>query len=451
MSASKWLVPAFLSLCIMLGGASAAGYLANAGLQLCGIGLLLIAFLSRNEAGVSYHDRSLLLVLILAFLLVALQVLPLPVGLWRSLPGREQILSPLVSAGTAFPFGFVSLIPHESLKSAVWLLPPLGVLFVMLRNSRVWSGRRIAVALTATMCVAVVLGAMQRAAGPSSPLYFYHFTNRGTAVGFFANANHMASLLLVTIPFQTALLREALDRGGKSKVAAVASLSGSLAVTATGVVVVGSLAGYGLLVPVAIASALILRKGEHVRLTIALTLVLAVVGAMALILATPSGRMLLDQASGMSEGSRSVIFARTWTAIHDFWPAGTGLGTFAEVYPSYEDPLTVTRTYINHAHNDYLELLLEFGVAGLIVLSGFLLWWATRCYGVWRRPSSASPFAKAAAVASATLLVHSLVDYPLRTAALSSVFAACLALLVTPHAGTRKFGRQTSFSLKGKA
>jgi O-antigen ligase len=117
-------------------------------------------------------------------------------------------------------------------------------------------------------------------------------------------------------------------------------------------------------------------------------------------------------------------------AARDFMPLGSGVGTFRQVYALYEDHdrLDVT-TYVNHAHNDYLELALETGVPGLAVLALFLLWWGRAAWRAWRS-READPFARAAAVASAAILVHSLVDFPLRTAAIGACFALCLVLLV---------------------
>ena len=43
---------------------------------------------------------------------------------------------------------------------------------------------------------------------------------------------------------------------------------------------------------------------------------------------------------------------------------------------------------------------------------------------------AADQFAIASAIASAAMLLHSAVDYPLRTAAMSAVFAMCLVLIV---------------------
>ena len=84
---------------------------------------------------------------------------------------------------------------------------------------------------------------------------------------------------------------------------------------------------------------------------------------------------------------------------------------------------------MNHAHNDYLELILELGLPGAVLIAAFLAWWAVAAWRAWRYPD-AGPFARAASIATAALLAHSLVEFPLRTAALSACFAMGLALLV---------------------
>ena len=45
-------------------------------------------------------------------------------------------------------------------------------------------------------------------------------------------------------------------------------------------------------------------------------------------------------------------------------PLGSGLGTFEDIYRTQERPETVTNAFLNHAHNDYLELWLETGLVG---------------------------------------------------------------------------------------
>ena len=129
-----------------------------------------------------------------------------------------------------------------------------------------------------------------------------------------------------------------------------------------------------------------------------------------------------------SSGYRQTYAQVTMRAVRDFFPLGSGAGTFENIYSLYEDANVVDEWYVNHAHNDYLEVALEFGLPGMIVLLSFLTWWALQ--GHFLIIASRPPhFALAAWIASAAILAHSLVDYPLRTAAISSLFSLCIALL----------------------
>ncbi len=116
-------------------------------------------------------------------------------------------------------------------------------------------------------------------------------------------------------------------------------------------------------------------------------------------------------------------------ALRDYLPWGSGLGTFRSIYQLYEDPAEVTSTYVSHAHNDYVELALEAGLPGVLFLLLFLGWWGRASWRAWSG-ADANAYARAATIASAAILVHSLVDFPLRTATIAAVFAMCLALLV---------------------
>ena len=88
----------------------------------------------------------------------------------------------------------------------------------------------------------------------------------------------------------------------------------------------------------------------------------------------------------------------------------------------------MTSEYVNHAHNDYLELVLELGAAGAVLIVLFLGWWAVAATRVWTSTLS-TPFGRAATIATAAILAHSIVDYPLRTGALMAVFGAAIALM----------------------
>lgn len=427
------ILPAYLGLCLVLGGASNGGFAANLVLQLLALVLLVAVFWSPREQSLSWAERSLVLLLVLAIVLVVLQFLPLPLSLWELSGGRAQLLADSASVSAPLAPLLVALAPHEALASAVWMLPALAIGAAMLRW-RPWQPEYFAWTLVLVMAASVGLGATQLAGGQQAPTYFYANTNREMTVGFFANANHLASLLLVSLPFLAALARHAARRAGQRRTGIYLVLGAFALVAVVGIAANGSLAGLGLLLPVLAASSLILLPSRLVRKVAGLALVVAVGGAAAIVLASEELGLVLGEASAFAPGGREAIWATTWTAVRDFLPLGSGLGSFAEVYRLYEDPALVEAALINHAHNDYLEVLLELGAGGAVLLAAFLVWWCRRAVRIWRS-GAATPFAWAAMVASGTLLVHSFVDYPLRTAGLGSLFLVCCVMMTEWVAG----------------
>jgi O-antigen ligase len=237
----------------------------------------------------------------------------------------------------------------------------------------------------------------------------------------------MAGLLLVSIPFIAALgsgVREK-AKDVRPMLPALTLVGGGLAVVVLGLVLNGSLAGYGLGLPVILASLLMLFGAQsRVARAGVIAIGLASLVAIALLWSSPVSR-----GAAASVSSRRAILANSIDLIREYGPVGSGLGTFETVYRMAEDPATVDRYYVNHAHDDYLELAVETGLPGIFLLVLFLGWW---CRSVWRMLNSlaADQFAIAGAIASCAMLLHSAVDYPLRTAAMSAVFAMCLALIL---------------------
>lgn len=130
---------------------------------------------------------------------------------------------------------------------------------------------------------------------------------------------------------------------------------------------------------------------------------------------------LMDFSSILGNDLRSEIFENTWSAIKDNWIIGTGLGTFVLIYPSYETIDQISSYYINHAHNDYLELLLELG---LLVVVPFLIYLA-----LVLRFSFTRKYAGILGITILAILAHSLLDYPLRTFSVAIIFITVSAIL----------------------
>jgi O-antigen ligase len=118
-------------------------------------------------------------------------------------------------------------------------------------------------------------------------------------------------------------------------------------------------------------------------------------------------------------------------------PFGSGFGTFDPVYRIHEPYDRLDQQYLNHAHNDLVELALTAGVPGLVLVGAFLVWFARRCWILNResRPTPALAPALAGAAVLGILLLASLADYPLRTPLMMMVGA--IAAVWTNNASSR--------------
>lgn len=432
---------AYLCLSIVLGGASAAGAFANALLQVLAAIVLAVHFWSRGAPPLPREGRWLVAIF-LAFAAVGLaQLIPLSPSIWTALPGRDVVVESLRLLGLQPGDMPASLDPRRTLASLLWLLPPAAMFLVTTRLTRD-ERSLLAKVLIGAAIVSIVLGAFQILGGGGSSLRFYEITNPTSSVGFFANANHMATLMLSALPFAVLFMARAKKErsgSGSSKGKGQGFIYGAIAAfVAVGVMMNNSVAGYGLLIPTAAASYFLYRKSVASR--IGTRNLLAAGAVAALIVAASTLGPLSPQRLGakLGEGSttgRDISIPLTIAAMKDHFPYGSGLGTFRDLYRTYEPTESVTFVYVNHAHNDYTELALELGLPGVLLILAFVLWWATRSVGAWRSDYHGVALARAGSIVLGIMLLHSLVDYPLRTSALAAVAALAAGLMIPAPVG----------------
>lgn len=415
---------AFLLACLLLGGASREGFVVNYLLQVLAVGFACWGLYQLNWRKLAGAEKQLLLLAGLGLVIVMVQFLPLPAAIWSDLPGRAPIAAELQMLNALPDRGFVSLSVHESLTSALWLLPAVGLAMAVLAARRL-PDLALAMTLVAVALLSIAAGLAQFLGGSEASMYFYDFTNRGFMVGFFANANHMATLLLVSLPFIAALVHFGRARRPQHRLELTVLGLVLFGFVVIGVGLVGSLTGYALLAPVALASALIVWMPPR-RVAAALVIPVLIVSGALITLAGEADNVFASKGSP-SLGGRDQIRQTIMPAASAFFPVGSGLGTFEEIYRRYEDPATATTTFVAHAHNDYLELVVELGAAGAVLIILFAAWWL---YGGVRLARARDvAFGWAGWIAVGVILAHSAWDYPLRTAALSTVFALSCVLL----------------------
>jgi O-antigen ligase len=417
------IVPAYLFLCIVLGG-SAQAIWGNLILQLCALALIAWTAMQPLREVRFAPGRAPTFFLLAALLLMFGQLIPLPPDIWARLPGRQVVARGFVLLGQTKPWLPLSLTPAETLSVGLSLLPPIAVVAAMTRLDACRTTWALASIVLATL-LSIVLGYVQVSSG-SSAWYLYDITNVGSAVGFFANRNHMGTLLVVAIPCIAALsLIWATEEIRRSLPLRIVGLACALLVL-LGIAMNGSLAAVLLAVPVAISSSLIFPATRRFRSSGLIVAACAVAVAVAVIANSPVEAKLTGKETASITG-RQEIWATSMRAAVAAFPVGTGFGSFEQVYRLHEEPSAISGTYVNHAHNDLIEALVEGGLPAMLLLAAFLLWWSRRAFQVWRQTDR--QVAKAATIASAAILAHSLVDYPLRTPAMAAIFAFCISVM----------------------
>ena len=434
----------YLLLCLLLGGASAGGALANGLLQVLAVAIILFHVWSRGAPPLPREGRWLILLFLLFAAVGAWQLIPLPGDVWAGLPGRETTLRSLAMLGITPENMPASLDPRRTFASLLWFLPPAAMFLVATRLTRD-ERSTVARVLIAFAVVTIAFGAVQLFNGGKSHIYEITTANRG--VGFFANANHVATLLLCTLPFAILFMARADRSRGKGGnhgegrgviYAAVAVFIG------VGIALNGSLAGFGLLLPTAVASFLLYRRTRDKPLG---TKSWAALGVAALLIVgfSVAGPLSPERFASKFDDTnalgRKISVPTTLEAARDFAPLGSGLGTFRDIYRTYEPTVDITAFFVNHAHNDYAEVALELGAPGLLILLGFLGWWLAQTWGAWRKKYDGVALARAASIAIGVVVLHSLVDYPIRTSAIAAVVALCAAFMIQPPAARRDRSR----------
>jgi hypothetical protein len=448
-----WLTAFTLLAALLLGGGTRSGFLSDALLQLLAIPLLL---LSASRLGdLFWRHRAKLrqvraeLIFCLALVLVPLiQLVPLPPALWTLLPHRGPLIASFDGLGQGLGHGLpwlpISVSPNATWLSVVALLPTLAVFFgTVLLGYR--ERRLLSLAVVAFGIVSAFLGLLQIAQGPASRLRFFAATNLTEAVGFFANRNHFAAFLYVVLLFAAVW---AIDVGF-----AVGPLHRDHHGKFFGHRHPARGRGHGALAR--------RHDADHDQ----------------------PGRRLWSGADGSAAAQferdafefpvrgrgNGLHIGRAIRALSDFgtvqcrsagrrtaWaymPFGAGMGTFVPVYGMFERPQDLfAHAYVNHAHDDILELCLETGIFGLTLMVAFVAWFVSRAARIWRRASVRGnefdrSLARAATIAVALIVTHSFLDYPLRTAAMTAILAfACGLMVETLGADDRAKQRQVRAS-----
>ena len=417
-----------LAVCLLFGGGARRGLPSDVLPQIASLPVLL-GLLWRRQESLARHRLPLIL-LGAILLLPLLHLIPLPPELWSRLPGRGPFLETYTAVGMAAPWQPLSMRPSETLRSFLSLLPPAAIFLATLCLDGP-ARRQMLRLMLAVGILSIFIGMLQLIGGKGSDLYFYAITNDDRAVGLFANANHYAAMLYVLLPLAAALfVGGAETRTTRSLVVlAVVWVMLVLGLSMTGSRTALVLGGLSLLA----TYFLILRKTlDALSLRSAGWPIAALTAMIVLPLASGLGLFtIVDRldAEVVAGDARWAILASSRAALEAYAPLGSGIGSFERAYQLVELPGTLMHFIVNHVHNDWIEIAIEGGVPAAALAASLLVWLAVASV---RALKAGDPLARAACVVVGLLLIHSLWDYPLRTAAISAIFAFCCAVLGSP-------------------
>lgn len=416
---------ALLAFSILLGGAAPPRPWPSAGLQLLGLVLMGLAVVELAAGEWRRHIPVLALAAGVA-LLPLLQLIPLPPDLWSQLPGRAELAQAPALAGVAPGWAPLSLAPDETWAAALGLIPALAIFLACLTLPADDRFRLVLVVLGGAT-LSLLLGALQLAGGDA--FHPHANTPSGAVSGFFVNRNHLAALVLMSLPFAAALAAP----GRRWPIPPRALrwlcvLFGLLAVVGLGAI--RSRAGVVLVAPAVGLGLMMLLAAGGVGSARTAWGWAAGAGAAALAVTAFGLSPLMARFGGDGE----VRFER-WPGVLDaagaHQPLGAGLGAFAPIYRMVEPVADLGPTFFNHAHNDYLELWLETGWPGVLLLAALAVWAARRVWRCWRPETGRRPDVLACAAGGALVLLalHSAVDFPIRTTTILVIAALCLGLI----------------------
>ncbi len=423
------LLAALLVVAFTFGGGGARYALSNLVVQLAALGVAAV----RYESFVRFLREAPLALrgLVAAtFMLPILQVLPLPEPVWTALPGREAVIASLDAAADRGGWMSLSVDPRRTLLALTALVTPFAVLVAgwSLPRNRLIDLGWLVVALGV---VTVLLGAVQiGTASEASTLYGSRAPGK-ILLGTFANRNTTGLFLGFALGFAALLPAPRAHPAVlfvRLAVCALLFLAVALTQSRTALVI----ALLPLLLGAARGLSAILRRQQDTPVPSkvlagfgALALVVAG-GGVALIAGTERVEAVLARFEAKDDPRRFIWEDAVYSA-GKYWPAGAGMGVFDEIYQVDESLENLTLRRPGRAHNDYIELTIEAGAAGLILAAS---WIALIGWLAWRARSTPQRWAAwGAAAVPLAIAAQSVTDYPLRNQTVLAMTGFALLLL----------------------
>jgi O-antigen ligase len=436
---------------LAFGGTSPPFFLATQ-LIILGLGAVLLSLSLRAPLAASALPVAVPVAL-LAWVL--LQILPLPAFL------APSCASPHIAFAGA-THCTISIAPYQTVSHLILLVTYFTAFYLVLlvaadRNAK----KRLVYALIALGTFEAFYGLVQYLTGWQQIFAYVKKYYLEDATGTYINRNHFAGFLEMTLPFTVAL---ALHQAGRLRSEAerteanarrllsakellplvfllflAVAMFTALVCSRSRMGIISALASLMVIFALAGSSS----ASKRTRTAVAVLFFLGVVGTVLWVGSDPAvkrfetlGHEYIDTGQ-----NRISIWRDTLALIHQHPLLGTGLGTFRVAFTSVQT--TFLTLLVDHAHNDYLEVVSELGLPGGILVFVSIFWILARA--VRRYPKTEDRFESVVCLGSigsiSAILVHGLADFNLYIPANALVFTVALGLASKGMEGSQRTTR----------
>lgn len=440
-SMAFWTLASLLVATFLLGGGSRADILSLVVLRPVAVVCLALGLYGlRGEHWETYKVPMIFMALSIG--LVVLHLIPLPPALWMMLPGRELAIEAGAAMGGDQPWRPISLVPYRAENAFFAMLVPAAAMVLAVQLD-MQERRNILLLFLGFGFVCALWAIIQIVADFKPGLYLYAVSSNGAPTGLFANRNHTAALFVLMFPILSLVASRA---KGSTKMVINILCAALACVFLLMTFATGSRGGLVFAVLALGGAALVWRDRpqSHYRTRRGARDLTPYFVAGASILGIAGFAYIMSRADALdrlmkpneAEQSRTLV----WQTIVDFLPGympfGSGIGSFVEIFKVHEPNAMLELNYWNHAHNDWLEWVLEGGVPALLILIAAVVAFAIGARKRISRSGFGDLHSQIGLVGTVTVFVlglWSLVDYPLRVPSLACLAAISAIWMVTPR------------------
>jgi hypothetical protein len=425
-----WILAAFIALVFLTGGSSRMDVQSLAILRPVSILICALAVASLKRQQIK-DNLSIISVLALIVVIPAVHVIPLPPFLSQHLASHRNVIeveSALAMAGIWSPLTVAQVGGWNALSA---LVSPIAVILLGIQMERSNLNQLLPLVI-GLGCVSAILGLLQIVGSAQSSIYLYEITNEGSAVGLFSNRNHSAIFIALLFPLLAAYAAIGSEVAVQSKGRKIQATAVAIVLVPL-VLVTGSRMGLLLSIAGMLAAALLYRQSivadadTRGRSKIAIQMPLIAIGTVliGLMLLTflYSRAVAIDrifQPSGIYD-QRADFWLASIDLMWKYMPFGSGSGSYAEIYKIVEPEYFLDWSYLNQAHNDWMQTMVTLGAPAAALIFTGICGFLYRSVNLWRTEANSQPsaiLARTASIMIAILAVASIGDYPLRTPAM---------------------------------